>query len=286
MDVPELRAALERADRGRDEAWLRSLPPRKLEEIEFHDHDRDVGAEPAAAAGRFERETANKKFYSTVGLSTRYVEGWIDRHSRGRTVLDYACGAGRNTIRAARAGATLAVGLDISPVSVENCRRRAAAEGVAAKTYFVQGDCEDTGLPSDSFDTILCMGMLHHLDLSYALPELRRLLRPGGRLLAVEALNYNPAIKLYRRLTPGLRTDWERRHILSLKDVRFARRFFDLGEIRYWHLFSILATPLRRTPVFETALAVGDALDRVALRLPGVAQMAWMFSFELIKPAR
>ena len=282
----ELRAALERADRGHDEAWLESLPARKRDEIEFHDHDRDVSVQAPAEAGTFERETANKKYYSTVRLSTGYVEGWIDRHSRGKTVLDYACGAGRNTIRAAKAGATLAVGLDISPVSVEGCRRRAAAEGVADTTYFVQGDCEDTGLPSDSFDTILCMGMLHHLDLSYALPELRRLLRPGGRLLAVEALNYNPAIKLYRRLTPDLRTDWERRHILSLKDVRFASRFFELGEIRYWHLFSILATPFRRTPLFDTALAVGDAIDRVALRVPGLSRMAWMFSFELIKPVR
>jgi SAM-dependent methyltransferase len=284
MGVAELRAAIERADRRSDEAWIRSLPARKLEEIEFHDHDRDVSAEETAAAGQFERETSNKKFYSTVRLSNQYIGDWIDRHSRGKIVLDYACGAGRNTIRAARAGAALAVGLDISRVSVEACRRRAAAEGVAASASFVQGDCEETGLPSESFDTILCMGMLHHLDLSYALPELRRLLRPGGRMLAVEALNYNPAMKLYRWATPGLRTDWERRHILSLKDVRFARRFLDLGEVRYWHLFSILATPLRRTPFFDAALSVGDALDRLALRVPGVAQMAWMFSFELIKP--
>jgi len=74
----------------------------------------------------------------------------------------------------------------------------------------------------------MCAGMLHHVELSYAFPELRRVLKPGGRILAAEALNYNPAIKLYRNLTPSLRTAWEKDHILSLKDVRFAQRFFQL----------------------------------------------------------
>ena len=37
-----------------------------------------------------------------------------------------------------------------------------------------QGDCENTGLPNTCVDVILCCGMLHHLDLSYAFPEIRR----------------------------------------------------------------------------------------------------------------
>jgi SAM-dependent methyltransferase len=281
--VARLRAALEEASRKTDAEWMASLSGRKLAELEFHDHDRDVGA--AAEAGEvYERDTANRKYYSTVGLSREYVGRWIDEHARGRIFLDYACGTGSQALRAARAGAALAVGLDISWVSIQHCRRRAAAEGLEGNTFFIQGDCENTGLPSGVFDTILCSGMLHHLDLSYAFPELRRLLQPGGRCLAVEALNYNPAIKLYRWLTPSVRTEWEKRHILSLKDVRFARRFFQVRELRFWHLFSILSTPLRRTPLFGGALDVGNTLDRALLRLPGLRLMAWIFSFEMVRP--
>ena len=282
--VTVLRRALEESDRRTNEEWLRTLSERKIAELEFHDHDRDVTPEQAASDGSFERDTANKKFYSTVRLSTRYVRDWIDSHSPGRVVLDYACGAGHNTIRAAQAGAALAVGLDISRVSIEACRRRAAAAGVADNTFFVQGDLARTRACRLARSTrCSAMGMLHHLDLSYALPEIRRLLRPGGRCLALEVLDYNPAIKLYRWLTPGLRTEWEKRHILSVRDVRFAGRFFEVGEVRYWHLFSILATPFRRTPFFEAALNSGDLLDRVALRIPGLSRMAWMFSFELVR---
>ncbi len=53
-------------------------------------------------------------------------------------------------------------------------------------------------LDDNYIDAIICSGMLHHLDLSYAFLELRRILRAEGKILAaIEALNYNPAIKLY-----------------------------------------------------------------------------------------
>jgi hypothetical protein len=117
--------------------------------------------------------------------------------------------------------------------------------------------------------------MLHHLDLSYAFPELRRILAPGGKILAVEALDYNPLIKLYRALTPQMRTEWEKAHILSLKDLRFAKRFFDVGEVRYWHITSIAAPHL---PFLARPL---ELLDRGLSRVPVIQLMAWIFTFEL-----
>lgn len=192
--------------------------------------------------------------------------------------MDYACGNGGNVIKAAKYGATLAIGLDISRVSVENAKREAEKAGVNKNTYFIQADAENTMLPDDSIDAIICSGMLHHLDLSYAFPELRRILCPGGRILAGEALNYNPAIKLYRYLTPQMRTEWEKAHILNLRDIRFAKRFFEIGEIRYWHITSILA------PYMKFALQALNWIDEFLTRIPIVRLMAWIFTFELIKP--
>lgn len=275
--------ALEQASGETGDDWRESLSARKRAELEFHDRWRDAAQHNVETEALREESQANRKFYSVVGESKRYTEEWIERNARGRVFLDYACGDGENTIAAARAGAELAIGLDISPISVDNARRYAARAGVAENTHFVQADCEDTGLPPDSIDTVLCSGMLHHLDLSYAFPEMRRIMKPGGVCLAIEALNYNPAIKLYRYLTPSLRTEWEKEHILSLADVRFAGRFFDVRNTRYWHLASILATPLRRTPFFETALNITNRLDSALLRVPPLSLMAWMFTFELHK---
>ena len=141
---------------------------------------------------------------------------------------------------------------------------------------FFQADAENTKLPDHSVDVILCSGMLHHLDLSYAMPELRRILAPGGRILAVEALAYNPFIKLYRILTPAMRTDWEKAHILNLEDVAFARRFFHLGELRFWHMTSYAAAFAPRL------LGLLDAIDRLLVRVPWVQRLAWIFTFELL----
>lgn len=201
------------------------------------------------------------------------------KNAPGRVFLDYACGDGAHAIRAAKAGAGLAIGIDISDVSIRNCQVNAKEAGVANTCYFVQADAENTKLPDNSIDCVICSGMLHHLDLSFAFPELRRILKPGGIILAVEALDYNPAIKLYRMLTPQMRTDWEKAHILSLRDVTFASRFFEVGQIRYWHVTSYLGGK------FPVLLPFLERLDVVLTKTKFVQLMAWIFTFELIKPA-
>jgi ubiquinone/menaquinone biosynthesis C-methylase UbiE len=260
--------------------WIKTLEERKLKELEFHDRDRDRKTDIQPGTDMYDKFYGNKKYYVATASSRDYTAEWIARHAKGKVFLDYACGNGVNAIAAAKAGATLAMGLDISPVSVENAKIDAAAAGVAVNTEFFQADCENTKLPDNSVDTIICSGMLHHLDLSFAFPEMRRILKPGGRILAVEALDYNPAIKLYRMMTPDMRTDWEKAHILSLADVRFAKRFFDLGEIRYWHILGIAAAkagPL--APLLHK-------IDGVLSRVPGIKLMSWIFTFELKKPMR
>lgn len=260
-----------------NQQWLDSLNERKKKELEFHDKDRDAPRIESLDKDTYEKFYGNRKYYRATGLSREYVDNWIRKNAKNRIFLDYACGNGSNAIKASKYGAILAVGLDISNVSVENAKNEAAKSGVDENTYFIQADAENTMLPCNSIETIICSGMLHHLDLSYAFPELRRILRPGGRILAVEALDYNPAIKLYRYLTPQMRTDWEKAHILSLKDVRFAKRFFQVGEIKYWHILGILEPHLRVLgPILH-------GIDAILTRIPLVRLMAWTFTFELIK---
>lgn len=33
-----------------------------------------------------------------------------------------------------------------------------------------------------------------------------------------------------------MRTDYEKNHILRFKDIGFAKRFFEVRNIRYWHI--------------------------------------------------
>ena len=234
-----LRDVLDRLARSTGDDWYAALEPRKQKESEFHDRMRDAAQIAAVGKDQYEEFFSNHRFYRTATLSRAYFFGWVEQHSRGKTVLDFACGDGDVALRAAAAGAQLAIGIDISDVSVQNARRAAAERRLTDRTFFLRADCENTGLPDSSVDVVVCAGVLHHLDVTRAFPEIRRILAPGGRVMAFEALDYNPLTKLYRNRNAHQRTEWEKAHILSLKEVRLAREYFEVGEIRYFHLASI-----------------------------------------------
>lgn len=262
--------------------WMEGLEDRKLKELEFHDQDRDKDFKKESKdEGDYEKYYGNRKYYSTVHRSQEYIKNWIIKESKDKVFLDYACGEGDYGILAAESGATLSLGLDISPLSIENANEKAREKNIPLDQkggiIFFQGDCENTKLPDNSIDTIICSGMLHHLDRSYAFPELRRILKPGGKILAAEALNYNPAIKLYRMLTPAMRTDFEKEHILSLKDLKFAKHFLDVKEIKFWHVIGYVGGKL---PFLFPIL---DNIDKILEKIPFINLMGWQFTFVLQK---
>jgi len=269
---------IDQIDKISDEEWISSLTERKLKELEFHDKDRDkIRINNLKSTDSYEKLYGNRKYYAVTKRSNQFVKNWIATESKGKVFLDYACGNGDNAIFAAQSGASLSLGFDISGLSVENARDAAAEAGLNENTRFFQADAENTKLPDNSIDTIVCSGMLHHLDLSYAFPELRRILKPDGKILAVEALDYNPVIKLYRFLTPDMRTDWEKVHILDLSDIKFVKRFFQVNEIQYWHIIGYIGG---KFPKFFTLF---DKIDIFLEKVPYIQLMAWIFTFVLQK---
>ena len=278
MKIQELIAAVDRIDGINDREWKATLNERKLKELEFHDRDRDKSLqnELAKDPAEFDAMYGNRKYYKTVRRSNAFTQEWMQKNTKGKVFLDYACGNGNNAILAAEAGALLSLGFDISPVSVANARGEAESKNLQNIRFF-QADAENTKLPDASIDTILCSGMLHHLDLSYAFPEMRRILKPGGKILAVEALDINPLIKLYRMRTPKMRTAFEAKHILSLNEVKFGERFFELQEIRYWHVVGYVAGK------FPKLMKPLEFVDNYLERIPYVQRLALIFTFELEK---
>src|SRR5687767_10689329 len=101
------------------------LDARKLEERRFHDVLRATYEKDQNAYARF---TANKKYYSITQASTAYVDRLLQQFSRAKDVLDYGCGGGHYSVMLAKY-ARRVTGVDISPDSVEECRKRATAAG-------------------------------------------------------------------------------------------------------------------------------------------------------------
>jgi ubiquinone/menaquinone biosynthesis C-methylase UbiE len=102
----------------------------------------------------------------------------------GERVLDVACGTGLVTFAAAHAvgPAGEVLGVDLSGGMVDAARQRALQQG-ASNAAFVRMDAEALALPDASFDVVLCaLGLMYLPDPEQALREMRRVLRPGGRL--------------------------------------------------------------------------------------------------------
>jgi SAM-dependent methyltransferase len=93
-------------------------------------------------------------------------------------VLEVGCGPGELAERIGRELGATVVAIDQSEQMVE----LALARGVDARV----GDVQDLAFGDDSFDCVVAAWMLYHVsDLHRGLDEPRRVLRPGGRLVAV-----------------------------------------------------------------------------------------------------
>jgi SAM-dependent methyltransferase len=102
----------------------------------------------------------------------------------GERVLDAACGTGLVTFEAARSAgpAGRVLGTDISARMVHGGRQSAARRGIT-NVDFARMDAERLTLSDGVFDVALCaLGLMYLPDPARALGELRRVLRPGGRV--------------------------------------------------------------------------------------------------------
>ncbi len=118
---------------------------------------------------------------------------------RGERVVDLACGTGNAALLAALAG-TSVVGIDAAPRLLEMGRDRAAAEGVEVE--FRLGDLLDLPLPDHSFDVVVSVfGLIFASEPGNCLYEIRRVLRPGGRLLFTAWIPAGPLDAMMRALS-------------------------------------------------------------------------------------
>jgi len=102
------------------------------------------------------------------------------------TVADIGCGPGTAARRAARLGASV-VGIDPAPVMLRFARLLTRRSRQAIR--YAEGSAEALPLPDSSVSVVWSIASVHHwADLDAGLHEARRVLKPGGRLVAIERL--------------------------------------------------------------------------------------------------
>lgn len=140
----------------------------------------------------------------TLGRERKFRERLLRaaRLESGESVLDVGCGTGTLAIAAKRfVGPTGSIyGIDASPAMIERARDKAKRAG--AQVILEEGLAEALPFSDARFDVVLSTVMLHHLPRKLrqqGVGEMRRVLKPGGRLLAIDfggaAGSLEPAIR-------------------------------------------------------------------------------------------
>lgn len=156
---------------------------------------------------------------------------------RGKTVLEYGCGDGVNTLFLARRGAQVKA-LDISLDLINVARQRLVANRMTGDIEFINGSAHQVPLPDDSVDVVFGMAILHHLDLELSAREVKRVLRRGGRAIFREPVRNSKFVKFLRSLIP-----YQAPHVSA-----FERPLSDEELARYASGFSSYRTKPFRLP--------------------------------------
>jgi SAM-dependent methyltransferase len=132
-----------------------------------------------------------------------HIPACLDRFDfRERRVLEIGLGQGAESEQLIRRGAKWS-GLDLTSESVERVRARLELRQLPY-VDLRQGSALQIPWPDDSFDIVFSHGVLHHIpDIHTAQAEIHRVLKPGGRLIAMlyarNSLNYQVSIRVLRR---------------------------------------------------------------------------------------
>jgi SAM-dependent methyltransferase len=144
----------------------------------------------------------------------------------GDCVLDVGCGAGDDARALARIVAPdgLVVAVDASVRMIEEARRR--SEGLELLVDYRVGNIQDLDLGDGAFDSARADRVFQHLDDPVrALDELKRVTRPGGRVvvaepdwgtLVVDSCDAATTQAVLTAITGGIRNPWMGRRLFGL----------------------------------------------------------------------
>lgn len=200
----------------------------------------------------------------------------------GKTVLDYGCGDGDNSLILAKRGANV-IGVDISPELIEIAEKRMLANGITTNTKFLVGSAHDLPIPDESIDIVFGIAILHHLDLQESAREVFRVLKKGGRAIFQEPVRNSKFIKFIRNLIPYEQPDispFERP--LTESELRdFAKDFSNYKSCAFSLPFVNLLDVL---PISKSYYRSAIKLDRKILnKAPSLSYYATINVIEMIK---
>ena len=147
-----------------------------------------------AWAGTYDRSLLNRfLFQPSYRTFLEELYAWRGMRSEPFDLLDIGCGTGTfDAMLAASPLPARVVGLDYAEAMCRTARDKAAHAEVADRLRYVNADSQHLPFADASFDVVTCSNSFHHYPhQDLVVKEMRRALRPGGRLMLIDGFRDN-----------------------------------------------------------------------------------------------
>jgi len=133
-------------------------------------------------------------------LWRRKAVNLVKNHAH-ESILDIATGTGDFAIELAKLSPVKIIGIDIAEKMLEIGREKVQQKGLSGKIELMEADSENLPFPENTYDLATsAFGVRNFENLNKGLSEIYRVLKPGGRVLILEASEPSnmPLKKLYK----------------------------------------------------------------------------------------
>jgi len=157
-------------------------------------------------------------------------------------VLELGAGFGRHTSVIANCDVKLIV-LDISDVALDINRK------IHKNLYrSLNSSIDNISLPDQSVDVVISCESLSYADPEKVNNEIFRVLKPGGHLIVIDALNHNPIYKFNRilKIVLGTRSFNSVFRIPSMKRIKELESHFERSEVSFYGKWNWFLLPLSK----------------------------------------
>jgi len=237
-----------------------NLTDQNQREKDFHN---ELQSQPR---GRFENI-----FYKAIFNSNEDFFKFLELNAINAEVLDFGCGIGSSLEKVIKFSPKKITGIDISEVSIRKAKNK--IKGTESEIELLVDNCEQTKFNSSNFDIVYGTGILHHLNMSICLDEIKRVLKPGGKLIFIEPLGTNPLINFYRKLTPKSRSKDE--HPLVKLDFDLIEKKFINTKLKYYGFLTLIFFPFYKSPKNSNFFQFLKTIDQFLFKLKIFKRFAW-----------
>jgi len=175
------------------------------------------------------------------------------------------------------------VGIDHAPEMIEAARCFTAS---VPHVSLIAANAKATDLPANSADTVLMMGVLHHvIDHDALMSEVLRIAKPGAAFICVEPHRGNPIIQGLRKIRAKVDSHYsDQQHFFARRELSDLLSRYDIGDLKL-HYFTLLSQPFAQVilnpqfctvPLSHLACALDPFLER--LLVGELGRLTWQIA--------